>query len=57
MAYNSSIVHPTNECLLPSCFSRDSASDDMVFIMQLVNMAARMSKTANDFKTSSNPVL
>ena len=57
MACNSAIVHPTKEYLLPSCSSRDSASDEIVFITQSLNMAARTCKAANDFKTSSDPVL
>ena len=51
------IVCPTKECLLPSCSSRDSASDDIVCITQSLNMATRTRETANDFKTSSNSVL
>ena len=57
MAYNSAVVRPTKEYLLPSCSSRDSASDEIVFITQSLNMAARTCKMANDFKTSSDPVL
>ena len=57
MACNSAIACPTKEYLLPSCSLRDSASDEIVFITQSLKMAARTCKTANDFKTSSNPVL
>ena len=57
MPCNSPVVYPTKECLLPSCSSRNSASDEVVFTTQSLNMAARMCKTANDFKTSSDPVL
>ena len=57
MACNSAVVHPTKEYLLPSCSSCDSASDEIVFIMQSSNMAARKCETANDFKMSSDPVL
>ena len=57
MACNSAIVCPTKEYLLPSCSSRDSASDEIVFILQLLNMAPRMCKMADDFKTSGDPVL
>ena len=56
-ACNLAVVCPTKECLPPSCSLRDSASDDIVFIMQSSNMAARTYETANDFKTSSNSVL
>ena len=54
---NSAVVHPKKEYLPPSCSSRDFASDEIVFIMQSLNLAARMRKTAKDLKTSSNPVL
>ena len=57
MACNLAIICPTKECLPPSCSSRDSTSDEIVFIMQSLNMAARTCKTANDSKTSSNPFL
>ena len=57
MACNSAVVHPTQEYLLPSCFSRDSASDEIVFITQSLNMDAGTCQTANDFKMSSDPVL
>ena len=57
MACNSAVVRPTKEYLLPSCSSHDSASDEIVFIMQSLNMAARTCKMANDFKTSSDPLL
>ena len=39
---------------VPCSSSRDSASDGIVIVMQLSNMAARMLKTANYFETSSN---
>ena len=57
MAGNSAVIRPTKEYLPPSCSSRDSGSDDIVFIMQSLNMATRTCKTADDFKTSSDPVL
>ena len=57
MACNSAVVYPKKEYLLPSCSSRDSASDEIVFIMQSLNMVARTCKMAYDFKTSSDPVL
>ena len=57
MACNSAVVRPTEEYLLPSCSSRDSASDEIVFIMQSLNITTRVCKTANDFKTNSDPVL
>ena len=52
MAGNSAVIRPTKEYLPPSCFSRDSGSDDIVFIMQSLNMATRTCKTADDFETS-----
>ena len=54
MACNSAVLRPTKEYLPPSCSSRDSASDESFYY---ANMAAITCKTANDFKTSSNPVL
>ena len=57
MACNSVVVRLTKEYLLPSCSSRDSASYEIVFITQSLNMAARMCKKANDFKMNSDPVL
>ena len=57
MACNSAVVRPTKEYLLPSCSSHDSTSDEIVFITQSLNMAAKMCKTAYDFKTNSDPVL
>ena len=57
MACNSAVVHSTKEFLPPSCSSRDFASDEIIFIMQSLNMAARACKTAKDFQMSSNPVL
>ena len=57
MACNSAVVYPPKEYLPLSCSSHDSASDEIVFIMQSLNMAARTCKTANDFKTNSDPVL
>ena len=57
MACNSAVIRPKKEYLPPSCSSCDSASDEIVFITQSLNMAARTYKTANDFKTSSDPVL
>ena len=39
MACNFAIVCPTKEYLPPSCSLRDSASDEIVFIMQSLNMA------------------
>ena len=56
MANNLAVIRPTKEYLLPSCSSCDSASDKIVFIMQSLNMAARACKTANNFKTSSDPI-
>ena len=56
-ACNSPIVRPTRNCLPPSCSSRDSALVDIVFIVQSLNMVARMPGLANDFETSSNSVL
>ena len=57
MACNLAVGRPTKEYLQPSCSSRDSASDEIVFIMQSSNMAARTCETAKDFMTSSDPVL
>ena len=57
MACNPAVVCPTKEYLLPSCSSHDSASDEIVFIVQSLNMVARTCKTANDFKANSDPVL
>ena len=57
MACNSAVVHLTKEYLLPSCSLCDSASDEIVFIMQSLNMATGTCKTAKDFETSSDPVL
>ena len=57
MACNLAVPRPTKEYLPPSCSLRDSASDEIVFIMQSLNMAARMCKMANYFKTNSDPVL
>ena len=57
IACNSAVVHPKKEYLPPSCSLHDFASDVIDFIMQSLNMAARTCKTANDFKTSSDPAL
>ena len=50
MACNSTVVCPTNKYLLPSCSSRDSASDEIVFITQSLKMAARACQTASNFR-------
>ena len=51
MACNSAVFCPTKYYLLPSCSSRDSASDG---IAQLSNMAAGTTKTASNYEMSSN---
>ena len=56
-AANSAVIHPKKECLPPSCSSRTSALDDIVFITQSLNMAAKRFETTNNFKMSSNSVL
>ena len=56
-ACNLAAVSPTKYCLRPSCFLRDSTSDGIVVIMQLLNVAARMPKVANNFETSSNSLV
>ena len=48
MACNSAVLRPTNKCFLPSCSSRDSASNEIVFIIQSLKMAARACQTANN---------
>ena len=53
MACNSAVVGPTNKCLPPSCSSRDSASDEIVFIMQSLKMAARACQTENNFRRAA----
>ena len=53
MACNSAVAGPTNECLLPSCSSRDSASDEIVFITQSLKMAAGVCQTANNFRRAA----
>ena len=53
MACNSAVVHPTNKCLPPSCSSRDSASDKIVFITQSLKIAARACQTANNFRRAA----
>ena len=53
-ACNSAAVSPMKYCLRPSCFLRDSASNGIVVIMQLLNMAARMPEVASNFEMSSN---
>ena len=50
MACNLAVVRPTNKCLLPSCSSRDSASDEIIFITQSLKMAARACQMANNFR-------
>ena len=57
MNCNSAVVRPKKEYLPPSRSSHDSASDEIVFITLSLNMAVRTCKTANNFKTSSDPVL
>ena len=54
MTCNLAVVHPTKFSLPPSCSSRDSALDGIVFIAQLSNIAARLFETVNDFEMSSN---
>jgi len=56
MACNSAVIYPTKQCLPPSCSSHNSASDDIDFIMQPSNMAARTCEAENDIKMSSNSV-
>ena len=53
MASNSAIVHPTNKCLPPSCSSRDSASDEIVFSTQSLKMAARACQKENNFRQAA----
>ena len=53
MACNSAVVGPTNKCLLSSCSSRESASDEIVFITQSLKMAARACQTANNFRRAA----
>ena len=49
MTCNSAVVCPTKYCLPPSCSSCDSALNGIVFIVQSLNMAARMPETASNF--------
>ena len=53
MACNLAVVRPTNKCLPPSCSSRDSASDEIDFMMQSLKMATRACQTANNFRRAA----
>ena len=51
------IVCPTKVCLPLSYSLCESALNGIVFVMQLLNMAAITFKTASDFEISSNFLL
>ena len=50
MACNSAVIRRTNKCLPPSCSSRDSASDEIAFIMQSLKMVARACQMTKNFR-------